>query len=260
MPPSGEQTIRNAGARRYRGVLRQVELRIRALFPEINLANRAMFRLADLSEDMRILSLNAELAAGRAGQKGAAVRALTQYTRGLVRRLVEINANASGLRALYDTTTDALRTLRHLRQLEEATVRVDIADMTETAHRALGSLERIRATQLREMAERIAGINDGTVRLGAVVRVVDDVVSQAASIATNIAAEAVNAGSHEAEFKAVSETMTRYVEELRTMNDQAARGVRGALEGCKALVEAAGTLTRHQGGPLLQLEARGARA
>ena len=71
MPPFGEPTIRNVGTRRYRGVLRQIELRIRALFPEINLANRAMFRLADLSEDMRILSLNAELAAGRAGQRGA---------------------------------------------------------------------------------------------------------------------------------------------------------------------------------------------
>lgn len=260
MPPFGEPTIRNVGTRRYRGVLRQIELRIRALFPEINLANRAMFRLADLSEDMRILSLNAELAAGRAGQRGAAVRALTQYTRGLVRRLVDINANASGLRTLYDAATDALRTLRHLRQLEEATVRVDVADMTETSHRALGTLERVRNAQLRDMAERIAGINDGTARLGLVVRVVDDVVSQAASIATNIAAEAVTAGSHEAEFKAVSETMTRYVEELRTMNDQAAKGVRGALEGCKALVDAAGTLTRHQTGPLLQLEARGAHA
>ena len=258
MPPSGEPAIRNTGTRRYRGVLRQVELRIRTLFPEINLANRAMFRLADLSEDMRILSLNAELAAGRAGQRGAAVRALTQYTRGLVRRLVEINANASGLRSLYDAATDALRSLRHLRQLEEAIVRVEIVDMTETSHAALGTLERLRDAELREMAGRIAGINEGTARLGVVVRVVDDVVSQAASIATNIAAEAVTAGSHEAEFKAVSETMTRYVEELRTMNDQAARGVRGALEGCKALIDAAATLTRYQAGPVPQLEARGA--
>ncbi|MEI7606962.1 MAG: chemotaxis protein [Rhodospirillaceae bacterium] len=259
MTPSGETPIQHAGTRRYRGILRQVEVRIRALFPEINRANRAMFRLADLSEDMRILSLNAELAAGRAGQKGAAVRALTQYTRGLVRRLVDINTNASGLRNLYDAITDALRTLRHLRQLEEATVRVDIADMTAKGLRALGELELVRSAQLHEMAARIAGINEGATRLGVVVRVVDDVVSQAASIATNIAAEAVTAGSHEAEFKAVSETMTRYVEELRIMNDQAARGVRGALEGCKALVDAAATLTRHQPGAGLQLEAGGAR-
>ena len=256
----GESQGRNAGTRRYRGALRQVEVRIRGLFPDINRANRAMARLADLSEDMRILSLNAELAAGRAGQKGAAVRALTQYTRGLVRRLVDINTNASGLRTLYHTATEALRTLRHLRQLEEATVRVDVADQTELGLRALGDLERVRAAQLREMAAQIAGINDGTGRLGKVVSVVDDVVSQAASIATNIAAEAVTAGSHEAEFRAVSETMTRYVEELRTMNDQAARGVRGALEGCKALVGVAAPLIRHQAGAIPQPEFRGVAA
>ncbi len=260
MSPSGTPTPRNTGTRRYRGILRQVEVRIRALFPDINLANRALFRLTDLSEDMRILSLNAELAAGRAGPRGTAVRALTQYTRGLVRRLVEINADASGLQSLYGTTTSALRTLRHLRQLEEAAVHVDIADISPSGQSALDVLERVRAGHLHEMAARIAGINGGTTRLGKMVSVVDDVVSQAASIATNIAAEAVNAGAHEAEFAAVSETMTRYVEELRTMNDRAARGVRGALEGCKALSEAATTLTRHQSKPAFQPAIQGASA
>jgi len=226
--------------------LRQVEIRIRALIAEINRANRAMFRLGDLSEDMRILSLNAELAAGRAGQRGAAVRALTQYTRGLVRRLVEINANASGLQSLYTTTTLALRALRNLRQLEEATIHVDVADITVSGIRALGTLETVRSTYLQEMIARIGSINEGTARLAKVVQVVDEVVAQAASIATNIAAEAVMAGSHEAEFKAVSETMTRYVEELRAMNDQAARSLRGALDGCKGLADAVAPLIRHQ--------------
>jgi len=245
---SGVPSIRGRGIRRYRGVLKQIETRIRAIFPEINRANRAMFRLADLSEDMRILSLNAELAAGRAGNRGAAVRALTQYTRGLVRRLVEINENASGLRLLYGTSTAALRALRHLRQLEEATIHIDTLEINDSGRRALGILERTRSAQLCDIASHISGINDGTVRLDKMVRVVDDVVSQAASIATNIAAEAVTAGSHEAEFRAVAETMTRYVEELRIMNDQAARGLRGAMEGCSALLDTAATLTRHQAG------------
>ena len=39
--------------------------------------------LPDVIEDLRILSLNAELAAGRAGEQGLAVRALTQHTRGI---------------------------------------------------------------------------------------------------------------------------------------------------------------------------------
>jgi len=248
-PASGQ----GSGVRRYRGILKQVENRIRLIFPEINLANRAMYRLADLSEDMRILSLNAELAAGRAGSRGAAVRALTQYTRGLVRRLVEINENASGLRVLYATSSAALRTLRHLRKLEEATISVDTLHISESGERALAMLERKRAADLEVISRHIAGINDGTVRLDKMVRVVDDVVSQAASIATNIAAEAVTAGSHEAEFKAVAETMTRYVEELRIMNDQAAKGLRGAMEGCAALLETATGLTRQHAAPVLLL-------
>ena len=260
MSANAVSTIRNDGVRRYRGVLKQVETRIRALFPEINRANRAMFRLADLSEDMRILSLNAELAAGRAGQRGAAVKALTQYTRGLVRRLVEINASASGLRMLYGTTTAALRTLRNLRQLEEATVYVDITDITPAAQRALTLLDECRTGRLHEIAAHISGINQGTARLGVMVRVVDDVVSQAASIATNIATEAVTAGVHEGEFKAVAETMNRYVEELRIMNDQAAKGLRGAMEGCETLLEISGVLTRQTAGPANSLEAMGVAA
>jgi hypothetical protein len=239
-----EQSIHDGGLRRYRGILKQIENRIRALFPEINRANRAMFRLADLSEDMRILSLNAELAAGRAGARGAAVRALTQYTRGLVRRLVEINENASGLRVLYSTSTAALRTLRELRQLEEATIHIDTLEITSSGRAALKVLEHQRDAHLNRIAQHITGILEGTARLEKMVRVVDDVVSQAGSIATNIATEAVAAGTHEAEFRSVADTMTRYVEELRVMNDQAARGQRGAAEGCAALFDTAATLTR----------------
>ncbi|MBI1207288.1 MAG: chemotaxis protein [Azospirillum sp.] len=240
--------------RRYRGILKQIENRVRAMSPEINRANRAMFRLADLSEDMRILSLNAELAAGRAGSRGAAVRALTQYTRGLVRRLIEINESASGLPTLYRTSAATLRTLRHLRQLEEATVLVDTVGAPGSALDALSILEKCRAVEVQEIVGHIQGINDGTTRLGVMVRVVDDIVSQAASIATNIAAEAVSAGVHEAEFRAVAETMTRYVEELRTMNDEAARGLRGAFEGCRALLEIAAALSRKHAGPVVRLD------
>ncbi|MEI8393416.1 MAG: chemotaxis protein [Rhodospirillaceae bacterium] len=237
-------TVAAGTIRRYRGILKQVEIRVRLILPDVNRANRAMYRLADLSEDLRILSLNAELAAGRAGPRGAAVRALTQYTRGLVRRLVDISENASGLRQLYGTSTSALQTLRLLRQLEEAAIHLDIVDIGGSGRRALSVIDRSRAIKLQDITTQIAGISDGTAKLAVMVRVVDEVVSQAASIATNIAAEAVMAGSHEDEFRAVSETMSRYVEELRTMNDQAARGLRGALESCKNLLQTANLLNR----------------
>ncbi len=230
--------------KRYRGVLKQIEIRVRALFPDINLANRAVSRLADLSEDMRILSLNAELAAGRAGQSGVAVRALTQYTRGLVRRLVEISDSASGLGQLYLSSTLALRTLRQVRQLEEAMVHVDVFEASDLAHSALDRLDASRNRQMNDVARSLAGIQTAVARLAVMVRVVDDVVSQAASIATNIAAEAVSAGRHEGEFRAVAETMARYVEELRLMSDQAAQGLRGITDGCQRLLEITGGLNR----------------
>jgi hypothetical protein len=247
----------SGGLRRYRGILKQIERRIRAMFPDINRVNRAMFRLRDLSEDLRILSLNAELAAGRAGNRGAAVRALTQYTRGLVGRLIEINDNAAGLQVLYAASTAALRTLHHVRQLEDATTHVDHVDPSPGSLKALQTLQVTRTWLLREVAGHVTGISAGISRLATMVRVVDDVVSQAASIATNIATEAVAAGSHEAEFRAVAETMTRYVEELRLMNDQAARGLRGANQECESLRDTTATLTRQTVGAMVRLETGG---
>ena len=51
------------------------------LFGQCRNTFEAFQGLGDVAEDMRILSLNAELAAGRAGSYGVSIRALTQYTR-----------------------------------------------------------------------------------------------------------------------------------------------------------------------------------
>ena len=69
------------------------------MYAQCKTALRAFFRLRELSEDMRILSLNAELAAGRAGSAGVAVRALTQYTRQLVSQLNRVQEDMNTLQS-----------------------------------------------------------------------------------------------------------------------------------------------------------------
>ena len=98
-----------------------------ALFSECLQGFQAFSELAELAENMRILSLNAELAAGRAGEHGAAVRALTQYTRELVIRLNAIEANMLGLKSrTYGAIATALRFLHQLRYIDLALGRLQI--------------------------------------------------------------------------------------------------------------------------------------
>jgi methyl-accepting chemotaxis protein len=240
--PTPHRTI--AGIKRYQGVLRQIETSVLRMLPEVTRINSAMSKLAGLSEDLRILSLNAELAAGRAGTRGASVRALTQYTRGLVRRLLELNENTAGQIGLYRQCASSLLFLRHLRQVEIASARLGTALQGGTAQHAGLALEQARRHYLDQVVTNVEGLLRAITDVARLVRVVDDVVGQAESIATNIATEAVTTGSHEGEFVAVAETMRRYVEELRTMNDRSAKAIRLSEKGCRRMREALAGLER----------------
>ncbi len=224
-----------AGIRRYQGVLRQIEASILRMIPEINRINAAMSKLTGLSEDMRILSLNAELAAGRAGTKGASVRALTQYTRGLVRRLLELNDNTSGQIGLYRLCTSSLVCLRHLRHIETTSAKLGTALQAGLAQHAGQALDQASRRYLGQVTINVESLVAAITDVARLVRVVDDVVGQAESIATSIAAEAVSAGLHEGEFVAVATTMRRYVEDLRIMNDCSAKSIRLSDRGCRRM-------------------------
>ena len=92
-----------------------------ALFSKCLFAFQSFSKLGELSENMRILSLNAELAAGRAGEHGSAVRALTQYTRELVNRLSSIEQGMLSLKSnTYNNSASALRTLQQLKLIDRA--------------------------------------------------------------------------------------------------------------------------------------------
>jgi methyl-accepting chemotaxis protein len=232
------------GIKRYQGVLRQIEASVLKMIPEVNRINAAMSKLAGLSEDMRILSLNAELAAGRAGTKGASVRALTQYTRGLVRRLLDINESTAGQISLYRRCTSSLVCLRYLRHIETASAKLGTALQGGLAQHASLALDKARHRYLEQVVTHIEGLIGAIVDVARLVRVVDDVVSQAESIATNIATEAVSAGRHEAEFMAVAESMRHYIEELRLMNDRSAKAIRLSERGCRRMRDALTGLER----------------
>ncbi|MGE5545582.1 MAG: chemotaxis protein [Solirubrobacterales bacterium] len=206
----------------------RIEARASALLGDCRRAFHAFGELDELAENLRILSLNAELAAGRAGDKGRAVRALTQYTRELVNRLAQIQGEMNNLRIrTYALSSTILRGLLQL-QLFERT-----ADLiNDGAHdaRARASVNRAFAQTMRMLVETLDQMATSVEDLSRRAHGVEEVVSQSDSIATNIAIEAAAAGVHEKEFRTVSDTMRRYVDDLRKMIDEASDAVRRALE------------------------------
>lgn len=217
------------------------------MFADCLQAFHAFSELAELAENLRVLSLNAELAAGRAGDRGRAVRALTQYTRELVNRLGQIQSDTTGLMArTYAQTATALRALHQMRLLDRAVEEIDrgggeygglarnrLAEGRDHTGRALNEAIRLMVSNIDSLAGRT--------------RVVGEVVSASDSIATNIAIEAVGAGVYEIEFRTVAETMRRYVEQLRTMIEDASAAVRSATEKGAGLQRAGASALQSRG-------------
>lgn len=198
----------------------RIEARANALLGDCRRAFHAFGELDELAENLRILSLNAELAAGRAGDKGRAVRALTQYTRELVNRLAQIRGEMNQLRLRTDSLSERIEDeLKQLRAIE-ADNGADSSTYAELMRALVDKLDEL-STNVEELSRRAHGV--------------EEVVSQSDSIATNIAIEAAAAGVHEKEFRTVSDTMRRYVDNLRTMIDDASDAVRRALEKVDSL-------------------------
>ena len=211
----------------------RIEARASGLLSDCRRAFHAFGELDELAENLRVLSLNAELAAGRAGEKGRAVRALTQYTRELVNRLAQIQGEMHILRSrTFAFSSTILRSLMQMGLFERASHLVEDGDHDQDArnavHQAFCQVMTLLVDTLEEMAN---AVNDLARRTHGV----EEVVSQSDSIATNIAIEAAAAGAHEKEFRTVSDTMRTYVDDLRVMIDDAADAVRRAAEKGEAL-------------------------
>lgn len=199
-----------------------------SLFSNCLIAFNSFSGLGELAENMRILSLNAELAAGRAGEHGNAVRALTQYTRELVNRLYSIGRNMLSMRtSSYNHSASSLKTLLQLRMLDRAHRQIGLLD-GEYAETAAQRTVEARENGLANLLNSVHGMIEGVDGLSAKAEDVNEVMSQAGSIATNIAIEASTAGAHEAEFEQVAFTMREYVHQLREMIDLAGGSIRDA--------------------------------
>jgi methyl-accepting chemotaxis protein len=201
-----------------------------ALFGHCLSAFHAFQGLSQLAEDMRILSLNAELAAGRAGTAGVAVRALTQYTRQLVSQLNRLEQDMATLKATTnEMSASTMRDLHQLRLMRKACQQSNPAESvvaTENHHvlrKAESSMLTESATYMRQMMEnaRQLAAHAGRIR---------QVADQSNGIATNIAIEAAAAGPHESEFRTVSDTMKQYIVTLQTMVERANQAIRQADE------------------------------
>ncbi|OAN50161.1 chemotaxis protein [Paramagnetospirillum marisnigri] len=211
----------------------RIEARANGLLSDCRRAFHAFGELDELAENLRILSLNAELAAGRAGDKGRAVRALTQYTRELVNRLAQIQGEMNSLRGrTFALSSTILRGLSQMSLFERACGLIDDHDhdarAKSAADHAFHDIMRMLVDTLSDMANCVG-------ELARRAHGVEEVVSQSDSIATNIAIEAAAAGVHEKEFRTVSDTMRHYVDDLRKMIDEASDAVRRASEKGESL-------------------------
>jgi len=210
-----------------------------ALFGYCLSAFHAFQGLSELAEDMRILSLNAELAAGRAGTAGVAVRALTQYTRQLVTQLNRLREDMGDLRrTTHDLSARTLRDLQRLRLLGDARARC--AGHLSGRESCSAVLRQAEAEMREDSARLMQVMMDNTRRLSAHAGRIRQVAEQSNGIATNIAIEAAAAGRHEGEFRTVANTMKTYITTLQTMVERADHAVRRAEETGR-------TLSRHLG-------------
>lgn len=170
-------------------------------------AYEAFQGLGEVSEDLRVLSLNAELAAGRAGSYGVSIRALTQYTRELVTRLQSIHNDLVESRIHFGLQDDEDGSDGKAAKPAEAenAPEIDANDVV----------------MLNEQAKRVA-----------------DIVSQSNSIATNMAVEAATAGKFEDTFKNVANDMRGYVGSLKDMVANAQASINKAERALKELQSA----------------------
>lgn len=208
------------------------------LFGHCLTAFQAFHTLPELAEDMRILSLNAELAAGRAGSAGVAVRALTQYTRQLVTQLARLQeemgtleSRTHGLSARTMRDLQQLRLMRAARRACETTWSRNAGQLPAEAIVATrGALTRAEAEMARTTGTSMAQMMENAQVLAAQAARVRQVTEQSNGIATNIAIEAAAAGRHEPEFRTVANTMKRYIGDLGGMVERADHAVSRAVD------------------------------
>ncbi|WP_417793535.1 hypothetical protein [Terasakiella pusilla] len=222
------------------------------LFGQCRNTLEAFQGLGDVAEDMRILSLNAELAAGRAGSYGVSIRALTQYTRELVNRLEQINLEMGKVEAFKEA--DELEqsesvpyeeeTYQEAEYAEEATYDEYASEEYAEGDYDYSDQDYDNAGYTDEGDQAIAALlaqfeqeNGGVKYLNEQAKRIAEVVSQSNSIATNMAIEAATAGQYEGTFTNVANDMRGFVDTLKNMVTRAQDSIEKAFRAEKSLKE-----------------------
>lgn len=213
------------------------------LFGHCLSAFQAFHTLPELAEDMRILSLNAELAAGRAGTAGVAVRALTQYTRQLVTQLARLQDEMGTLESrTHGLSARTMRDLQQLRLMRAARRACETAWVRNAGQLPAEAIAATREALVTAEAKMAGTTGHSMTQMMANAQVlasqaarVRQVTQQSNGIATNIAIEAAAAGPHEPEFRTVAYTMKRYIGSLTAMTERADHAVSRAVEVGAAL-------------------------
>lgn len=239
----GETTARFADPNRVIAVRDAVH----QVLSEYQAAYFALHALAGTVEDLRILSLNAELAAGRAGSRGAAIKVATQSTRELVSLLSQASTRMNQARyRCYRSGALAMRGLPRIARFGRA------ADLIRRgggayADSGLAVLDRAVGERAGHAVEELTGLTDGGRELEKLAKGLKSLVMQAVAIANNLAIEATGVTGHQATFTGVAADMQRHIETLKAMVDKATRHVslgNRAAAGITAYIELIGRQTR----------------
>lgn len=215
--------------------------RLGRLFVQTQTAFHAFDGLPRLVDELRLLSINAQLASARAGDYGRAVRVLTQFAIEAVAGLLAAVPQMVGLkRRSYALTGEVMRTLGSLAKIEAAGRRVAAAGPRSSAEDPLPRLDAARAARRRALADAVAGLERVQADLGEAVATARTVMLQTEIIAANIAIEATAAGRHQTELNALAAALRERSEALRAMIEQASRRLRDAADAKVELLALAG--------------------
>ncbi len=191
--------------------------------------------LPQMVEEIRILSLNAELAAGRAGTSAAPIRVATQNTRGIVSQLIAITDRMNRARyRSYRFGALALRGLPRLARFSRTAARVQ-ASGAAYADSGLAALRMAQETRAEEILDEINGLIAGGQELRSLAQALDSLVRQSGAIASSMSILATAAPAHEKEFTTVAKAMKDLVEVLSRQARDANQHVERGLESCRTL-------------------------
>jgi len=228
---------------------RQVSHYQHELFQQCRNTFEAFQGLGDVAEDMRILSLNAELAAGRAGTYGVSIRALTQYTRELVNRLEQINLEMKKIEAFEEGDADAGADAPDNQAAEYNVEQADVsyegyeeqyeegAEYATEEYAYDGEQYDAEMDGVAYALQKFNDDNGGVKYLNDQAKRIAEVVSQSNSIATNMAIEAATAGQYEDTFTNVANDMRGFVDTLKNMVTRAQDSIEKAFRAEKSLKE-----------------------